>query len=250
MSNEKNYFELPYTHEELMILLDKISDLESSEGIQGPQGERGPAGPQGIQGPKGDKGEQGPAGKDADVTALQQEIAELQSTINELTQVPEIVIANKNIESEMEYLNERTKDENVIGIIIDPYVLPTGSYGWSNIFSSPFPYFDIYSTIEFINNNIIHSNKIEETRINEFKKIKIEMREKESQDLKWAYSGVYHINKKNINIEEEINYDFKTLLQQVYDGKTELEMNYLLQIEVMPNFKKVELLYSTILTLK
>ena len=59
MSNEKNYFELPYTHEELVILLDKINDLESSEGIQGPQGERGPVGP---QGPKGDKGETGPQG--------------------------------------------------------------------------------------------------------------------------------------------------------------------------------------------
>ena len=62
MSSEKNYFELPYTHEELVILLDKINDLESSEGIQGPQGERGPAGPQGLKGDKGDKGETGPQG--------------------------------------------------------------------------------------------------------------------------------------------------------------------------------------------
>ena len=126
---DNNYYELPYTHEELLALLEKINNLKNLEGIQGP------AGPQGEQGPVGP---QGPPGKDADVSALQQEIAELKSTINELTQVPEIVIANKNIESEMEYLNERTQDKNVIGIIIDPWVYADISSGNSTDYNFKF----------------------------------------------------------------------------------------------------------------
>ena len=65
MNSEGKYFQLGFTHEELIELLEKINNLEVEggiQGIQGPQGERGPAGPQGIQGPKGDKGDTGPQG--------------------------------------------------------------------------------------------------------------------------------------------------------------------------------------------
>lgn len=190
---DKNYYELPYTHEELLTLLEKISELENLEGIQGPagpQGERGPTGPQGPKGDKGDQGEpgpqglqglqgeQGPAGKDADVTALQQEIAELKSTINELTQVPEIVIANKNIESEMEYLNERTQDENVIGIVMDPRL----AHGLSSFY----PYIKIE---DFINNKTIQSNSIIE---------KNKIRSIQGLDLKFEETKLYNTKTKTV----------------------------------------------------
>jgi hypothetical protein len=101
------------------------------------------------------------------ITALQQEIAELKSTINELTQVPEIVIANKNIESEMEYLNERTKDENVIGIIIDPKIhqINGGSVSSSQLEPDARVNFRFEVDIKFVNNEIIRSNSIIENRI-------------------------------------------------------------------------------------
>lgn len=82
MKDEGKYFQLGFTHEELVELLEKINNLEIEggiQGIQGPQGERGPVGPQGPKGDKGEQGEpgpqgeqgpvgpQGPAGKDAEL---------------------------------------------------------------------------------------------------------------------------------------------------------------------------------------
>lgn len=180
---DNKYYELPYTHEELLQILESIKNLNNLEGIQGPQGERGPMGPQGPKGDKGDPGEQGPAGKDADVAALQQEIAELKSTINELTQVPEIVIANKNIESEMEYLNERTKDENVIGIIIDPYI-----DGYAQGSNHAF-----YIKINFINNAIKQLNSINNTKIGRLEKAIVQLKEYSVYNAEKNYCFVDHL---------------------------------------------------------
>ena len=166
---DKDYYQLPYTHEELLELLERIKNLESIEGIQGP------AGPQ------------GPPGKDADVSALQQEIAELKSTINELTQVPEIVIANKNIESEMEYLNERTQDENVIGIIINFRIGKSLYY--------LYPYLVIES---FINNKIMQPNSILEKNI---------IRNIQGIDLKFKETKLYNEQSKTIYFTNETRTD-------------------------------------------
>lgn len=87
MSNENNYFELPYTHEELVTLLDKMNDLEVSEGIQGPQG------PQGEQGPKGEDGYTPVKGVDyfteEELSKLRYDDAELKEKIKELEELHE-----------------------------------------------------------------------------------------------------------------------------------------------------------------
>ena len=215
---DKDYYQLPYTHEKLLELLERINDLKSIEGIQGPagpQGERGPMGPQGPQGERGEQGmqgpqgEQGPAGKDADVSALQQEIAELKSTINELTQVPEIVIANKNIESEMKYLNERIQDENVIGIIIDPYVT-FGEYAsithkwesWINNDWTGSP--DWYCNFKYINNIIRTSNNIKTNKINKINRILIRVSENDFYNIE---SNTVHIETENIISDSDVQFN-------------------------------------------
>ena len=67
MKDEGKYFQLGFTHEELVELLEKINNSEVEggiQGIQGPQGERGPVGPQGPKGDKGETGKDGINGKD------------------------------------------------------------------------------------------------------------------------------------------------------------------------------------------
>ena len=200
---DNKYYELPYTHEELLQILENIKNLTNIEGIQGPQGEMGPAGPQGPKGDKGDPGEQGPAGKDADVTALQQEIEELKSTINKLTQVPEIVIANKNIESEMEYLNERTQDENVIGIIIN-FKINKSLYHL-------YPYLTIEN---FINNKIMQPDSILEKNI---------IRNIQGIDLKFKESKIYNEETKTLYFTNETRMEDSSDSDECWDSVSPLD---------------------------
>lgn len=269
----KNYYELPYTHEELLALLEKINNLNNLEGIQGPQGEQGPMGPQGPKGDKGEQGEagpEGPAGKDADVSVLQQEIEELKSTINELTQLPEIVIANKNIESEMEYLNERTQDENVIGIIIDPKI---------SVSSSSVRFCDFDISLEFINNDCTYFDAIKTNRIKSMDSFILRFEENNiynagvtlyfrepipTSSTNWYWTttsfledSIYHTVKQDIDFDS-----FKTnegesfgkcysLIKDVKDKKTELLVYLIFHISLMPNnnapsvIKTIEIPYST-----
>ena len=116
------------------------------------------------------------------VIELQKKVERLQTTIDELTAVPEIVIANKNIESEMEYLNERTQDENVIGIIINPKLYIS---------------IDVYPVIKvesFINNKIMQSNSIIE---------KNKIRSIQGLDLKFEEIKLYNAKTKTIYFKKE-----------------------------------------------
>ena len=245
-----------------MELLERIQDLKFIEGIQGPagpQGERGPIGPQGPKGDKGDQGEpgpqglQGPAGKDADVNALQQEIAELKSTINELTQIPEIVIANKNIESEMEYLNERTQDENVLGIVVEPYIVPDSSGDPFESYS--LQKFKFHLNIELVNNKVTRFNSIIEDKINDIKKIYIQLKEE----------NIYNIERNNCYIDchdnnawtSFMNYGnyvdlSRELLKKVHYEETDLKINLIIHSYISSNelksisyCKPFEIVYAT-----
>lgn len=103
---------------------------------------------------------------------------------NELTQMPEIVIANKNIESEMAYLNEKTQDENVIGIIIDPQISVESSY---------VAFFKLNISLEFINNSITYFDSMKIDRIKSI----------DSAILKLEENNLYNISTPNFYYKED-----------------------------------------------
>jgi hypothetical protein len=205
-----------------------------------------------------------------DIAKLKEEIANLKSTINELTQVPEIVIANKYIESEMEYLNEKCKDENVIGIIIGPKIGVESS-------AVSFCSFDI--SLEFVNNDCIYFDAIKTNRIKSMDSFILRFEENNiynagvtlyfrepiptsSTNWYWATTSfledsIYHTVKQDIKFSS-----FKTnegesfgkcysLIKDVRDKKTELSVHLIFHISLMPNnnapsvIKTIEVPYST-----
>lgn len=119
-----------------------------------------------------------------DITMLQQEIAELKSTINELTQIPEIFIANKNIASEMKDLKRKMQDKNIISIVIDPQIVVENSDATD---------FKLNISVEFVNNSITYFDSMKIDKI----------RSIDSAILKLEESNLYNISTPNFYYKEE-----------------------------------------------
>lgn len=208
-----------------------------------------------------------------DITMLQQEIAELKSTINELTQIPEIFIANKNITSEMKELKTKMQDKNIISIVIDPQIV---------VEDSDTTGFKLNISLEYINNSITYFDSMKVDRI----------RSIDSAILKLEENNLYNISTPNLYYKEEpeaktagfdcwssdsllerslkymesqtIGYDsFKTpsgdifiqiqdhdLINKIKSKETELSMHCIFYMSLtsnnMPSFAKtIEIPYST-----
>ena len=209
--------------------------------------------------------------------ALQQEVIELRNIIQELTYVPEIVIANKNIESEMEYLNEKCKDENVIGIIIDPYITPATfkENSWHN--------YDLNFPITLINDDKVGHIKEATIKLKENDIYNAELnryfmydhytgtselwKEQPTKTYSWerftsTSIGIHCLNKENTDSGfitlsgEKLNgIHAKDLLRQAYEKETELQIYLTLCIDIKPNekqsyIKTIEIPYSTIVSFK
>lgn len=119
----------------------------------------------------------------ADVTALQQEVIRLRSALNELVQPPEIVFANRNIISEMEYLNEKTQNSDIVGVIIDPQISVIN--GEDN--------FKLNISLEFVNNKIDYFDSI---IVDKIKSI-------DNAILKLEENNVYNVNSENLYYKED-----------------------------------------------
>lgn len=210
------------------------------------------------------------------------EIIELRNMIKELTEMPEIVIANKNIDSEMEYLNEKTKDKNVVGIIIDPYFNSTVFTGKNNEF---------YIDIEFINNEFESFNTIEENKIGELNKAFIQLKESNIYNAEMTYLFLNYVNYNTsyyydswdaftktytsgskqsvlnvpcVNMERhDTNFTIEDtgkklngaeaaeLLKKAYNEETQLKVNLIFYTEIIPTspltsyIKPLKITYST-----
>lgn len=119
-----------------------------------------------------------------DITMLQQEIAELKSTINELTQIPEIFIANKNIASEMKDLKRKMQDKSIISIVIDPQIVVENSDATD---------FKLNISVEFVNNSITYFDSMKIDKI----------RSIDSAILKLEENNLYNISTPNFYYKED-----------------------------------------------
>ena len=122
--------------------------------------------------------------ENTDIIMLQQEIAELKSTIKELTQTPEIFIANKNIASEMKDLKKKMQDKNIISIIIDPQIVVENSDATD---------FKLNISLEFINNSITYFDSIVVDKIKSI----------DNAILKLEENNVYNISTPNLYYKED-----------------------------------------------
>ena len=205
--------------------------------------------------------------KDAEIAALQKEIAELKSTINELTQVPEIVIANENIESEMAYLNERIKDENVLGLKIDPYVtLGSGtSNKWEDWLDNDWtgnPSW--YCRFKFVNNTTKTINNIKTKKIIKINRFLIRISENNLYNIE---SNTAHVSTENSIVDLNINItpkfydssnnlivmggnsddyiDYKEKYKNIYYNSV-FNIDIMIYAYMIPSMRLIEIPYSTI----
>jgi hypothetical protein len=103
---------------------------------------------------------------------------------NELAQMPEIFIANKNIASEMKELKKKMQDKSIISIVIDPQIVVENSDATD---------FKLNISMEFVNNSITYFDSMKIDKI----------RSIDSAILKLEENNLYNISTPNFYYKED-----------------------------------------------
>ena len=181
-----------------------------------------------------------------DVMLLEREIEQLQAIIDNIQQIeaPEYIVANKNDGQELLFLQEKTQDENVIGIIIDPYIrkvkkaIPLNA---NNTIIDEFYSFEY--NIELVNN-----------RVKEIRKVIVTLKEESLNiDTTWncvhngkLYSGEHNLESclrstyNDVVSKETID----EIIQQYQQDSIKIQVDFVIYA-ILDDFEQLEIEYST-----
>ena len=181
-----------------------------------------------------------------DVMLLEREIEQLQAIIDNIQQVevPEYIVANKNDGQELLFLQEKTQDENVIGIIIDPYIrkvkkeVPLNA---NNTIIDEFYSFEY--DIELVNN-----------RVKEIRKVIVTLKE-ESLNINTTWNCVHNgkLYSGEHNLESCLRSTYNDIvsketideiIQQYQQDSIKIQVDFVIYA-ILDDFEQLEIEYST-----